>query len=82
MKRDSASKLNVGSLCRDDVKVMFQADIQQKLIISPCNDDPNPDTLWDDLKSAILKTIADVLGYTNKNNRDWINKNNKEIAGS
>ena len=74
MKEDSIMKLNVSSLCQEDVKAKIQADIQQKLVISPCNDVPTKDTLWDNLKSAILKTPADDLGYIKKKNQDWFDK--------
>ena len=43
----------------------------EKANYASCNDD----TLWDNLKSAILKTIADVLEYTRKKNRDWFDEN-------
>ena len=54
----------VGSLCLEEVKAMFQAVSQQKLIISPCIDDPTPNTMWDNLKSGKQKTSADVLEGT------------------
>ena len=95
-KGDDTEKLNVGSMCRDDVKVQpdhlptlladktstqltphpgdwcgelttttatwrqGKADLQQKRIISPCNENLTPDALQDSLKSAVLKTSADV----------------------
>ena len=61
------------------MKAKYQVDLQQKLIISPCNDDPTPDTLWGNLKSAIMKTSAEVLGYTKIKNKDWFDENDKEI---
>ena len=65
-KGNYVKKLNVGSLLREDVKAKFQADLLQNLIISPCKDVPTPDTLWDNLMSAILKTSADVFRHTKK----------------
>ena len=76
---NTVEKVKVDRLCQEDVEAKFQANHQQKLIISPCNDNHIPDTLWDNLKSAILKKSDDVLGYTKKNNKDWPNKNDKEI---
>jgi len=72
-------KLNVGSLYREEVKDEFQADLQQILNESPCTDDPTPNILWENLKSAILMTSSEVLGHTKKKNKDWFNENDKEI---
>ena len=72
-------KLNIGSLCREEVKAKFQADLQQKLDESPCTDVPTPNILWENLKSAILKTSEEVLGHTKKKNKDWFDENDKEI---
>ena len=63
------AKFKVGSLSWDEVKAKFQADIQQKLIISPRNDDPTSDILCNNLKLAILRTSAGVPGYAKKRNR-------------
>ena len=41
-KGNSNKKHNIGSLCWDEVKAKFQADLQQKLDESPCADDPTP----------------------------------------
>lgn len=78
-KGNPTKKLNVGSLCREEVKAKFQTDLQQKLAESPCIDDPTPDTLWENLKSAILKTSEEVLGHTKKKNKDWFDENDEEI---
>ena len=40
---------------------------------------PLPTTWWKSLKSAILRTSADVLGYTGKKNRDWLDESDKQI---
>ena len=77
-KGNDVKKLNVGSLCREDVEAKFQAELHRKLIIPPCNDDPTQDTLWDNLKSTTLKTSADVLGYTKKKNRNWVDGNDRD----
>ena len=72
-------KLNIGSLCREEVNAKFQADLQQKLDESPCTDVPTPNILWENLKSAILKTSEEVLGHIKKKNKDWFDENDKEI---
>ena len=78
-KSNPMKKLNVGSLCQEEVKAKFQADLQQNLNESPCTDDSNPNILWENLKSAILKTSEEVLGHTKKKNKDWLDENDKEI---
>lgn len=78
-KGNPKKKLNVGSLCREEVKAKLQANLQQILDESPCTNDPSPSILWENLKSAILKTSEEVLGHTKKKNKDWFDENNKEI---
>ena len=78
-KGNPKKKLNVGSLCWEEVKAKFQADLQQNLDESPCTNDPSPNILWENLKSAILKTSEEVLRHTKKKNKDWFDENNKEI---
>ena len=78
-KSNPKKKLNVGSLCREEVKAKFQANLQQILDESPSTNDPSPSILWENLKSAILKTSEEVLGHTKKKNEDWFDENNKEI---
>jgi len=56
-----------------------QADLQPKLNKSPYTDDPTPNILWENLKSAILKTSEEVLGHTKKKNEDWFDENDKEF---
>ena len=43
---------------------MFQADLHQKLDEFPCTDDLISDALRENLELAILKTSAEVHGYT------------------
>ena len=50
-----------------------------RLFISPCNDDPTPDNLWEKLKSDILKTSTHLHGYTRMKNRDWHDEGDKGI---
>ncbi|XP_036370705.1 craniofacial development protein 2-like [Octopus sinensis] len=78
-KGNPIKKLNVDSLCREEVKIKFQANLQQRLDESPCTDDTTPHTLWENLKSAILKTSTEVLGHIKKKNKDWFDGNDKEI---
>ncbi|XP_029648839.1 craniofacial development protein 2-like [Octopus sinensis] len=78
-KGNPVKKLNVDSLCRKEVKIKFHANLRQRLDESPCIDDTTPDTLWENLKSAILKTSMEVLGHTKNKNKDWFDENDKEI---
>ena len=78
-KGNPTKKLNVSSLCREEVKAKFQADLQQNLDETPCTNDPSSNILWENLKSAILKTSEEVLGHTKKKNKGWFDENNKEI---
>ena len=65
-KRNSAKKLNVGCLLQEDVKAIFQADLQKRLSISLCTCNSFPDTLWEEMKSATLRTSADFIGHTKR----------------
>ena len=78
-KGNPKKKLNVDSLCREEVEANFQADLQQILDESLCTNDPSPSILWENLKSAILMTSEEVLGHTKKKNKVWFDENNKEI---
>ena len=42
----------------------FQAGLQSKLENYDCPEDLFTDTLWDQLKSAILQTSEEFLGFT------------------
>ncbi|RXN24107.1 craniofacial development 2 [Labeo rohita] len=72
-------KLDIPSLQCDAVKANFQADLQCRLedIIDPT--DSSPETLWDQLKTAIGKSSIAVLGFASKRNKDWFDENNEEI---
>ena len=72
-------KLDISSLCQEEVTAKFQADLQLKLDKFPQAVDPTPDTLWENLQSAILKTSEEVLGYSKKKNQDWFDENEMEI---
>ena len=39
----------------------------------------SPETLWDQLKRAILQISEEVLGFTTYKNKDWFDENNQEI---
>jgi len=65
-KGNPKNKINVSTLCWEEVKAKFQADLQQILGESPCTNDPFPNIWWENLKSAVLKTSEEVFGHTKK----------------
>ena len=71
-------KLNVIKLQSSETKADFQAGLQSKLE-NHCPEDPSPEKLWDQLKTAILQTSEEILGYTTRKNQDWFDENNQEI---
>ena len=72
-------KFKLSKLQSAEVKADFQADLQAKLENNRFPEDPSPETLWDKLKTAILQTSEEILGFTTKRNKDWFDENNKEI---
>ena len=72
-------KFNLCKLQSAETKADFQAGLQSKLEEDHCLEDPCPETLWDQLKTAILQTSEEVLGFTTKKNKDWFDENNQEI---
>ena len=61
------------------VKADFQTNIQSKLRKNSFPEDSSPETLWDKLKTTILQTSKEVLGFATRKNKDWFAKNNVEI---
>jgi len=41
--------------------------------------DPCPETLWATLKTAILQSSEEVLGFSTKKNKDRFDENDQEI---
>ncbi|KAL0156964.1 hypothetical protein M9458_048210 [Cirrhinus mrigala] len=72
-------KLDIASLQCDAVKANFQADLQCRLEDITDPTDSSPETLWDQLKTAIGKSSIAVLGFASKRNKDWFEENNEEI---
>ncbi|GFS05834.1 hypothetical protein ElyMa_004691900 [Elysia marginata] len=72
-------KINVSKLSIEEIVAKFQADLEKNLNALPDLDNPNPENLWDNLKSSILKLSEVTLGYTNRLHRDWFDKNNQEV---
>ena len=58
------------------MKADFQAGLKSKLENSDYPEDTSPETLWDQLKSAIRQKSEEVLGFTTKKDKDWFDENN------
>ena len=61
------------------MKADSQADLESKIENSDCPEDTSPETIWYQLKSAILQISEGVLGFTTKKNKDWSDENKQEI---
>ena len=75
----SRRKFKVSSFKSAVVKADFQAGLQSKLEDASSTTEPSPETLWTQLKTAILQTSAEVLGLSTKKSKDWFDENNVEI---
>lgn len=75
----SRKKLQVNSLKSAAVRADFQSNLQAKLEAADCTKDRCPETLWTHLKTTILQTSEDVLGFSTRKNRDWFDENDTEI---
>ena len=72
-------KFNLNKLQLTEVKADFQAGLMSKFENSDYPEDLSLETLWNQLKSAILQTSEQVLGFTMKKNKDWFDENNPVI---
>jgi len=61
------------------VRAVLQYNLQSKLEATDCPTDPCPETLWATLKTAILQSSEDVLGFLTKRNKDWFDESDQEI---
>ena len=57
------------------VKADFQAELQAKLQNSSNPPDTTPETVWEQLKSTVLQTSEEIVGYTVKKSKDWFDEN-------
>ena len=72
-------KFNLNKLQSAEVKADFQVGLQSKSENSNSLEDPSPEALRNQLKSVILQTSEEVLGFTTKKNKDWFDENNQKI---
>ena len=69
----------VGNLQLAEVKVDFQGNLQSELEVPSQPVEPSPEAVWEHLKTAILQSLEEILGFSSKKNKDWFNENNQEI---
>uniref|UniRef100_K7EZ64 Reverse transcriptase domain-containing protein n=1 Tax=Pelodiscus sinensis TaxID=13735 RepID=K7EZ64_PELSI len=64
----------------EEVKAVFQESLRSRLEEQSCLADspPAPEVLWDRIKTIVLQTSEDILGFSTKN-RDWFDENNLEV---
>jgi len=67
-------KLQVSSLQSAEVRAVLQSNLQSTLETTDCTTDPCPETLWATLKTAILQSSEEVLGFSMKKNKDWFDE--------
>ncbi len=81
-RKDGAprKKLKVCSLQSGAVRAVFQKSLWSRLEEPICLADSPlaPEVLWDRIKTVVLQTSEDTLGFTTKKNRDWFNESNLE----
>lgn len=61
------------------MKSDIRADIKSKLENSDCREDSSLETLWAQLKTAILQTSEEILRFATKNNKNLFGENNQDI---
>jgi exonuclease III len=72
-------KFHLAMLRHPQVEADFQAGLEATLVNSnntPCT---TPESLWNQLKTAVLQTSEAILGFTAKKNKDWFDENDTVI---
>ena len=72
-------ELHLAMLHHSKVEADFQAGLHAKLEHSSNPPDPSPETMWEHLKSSILQTSEEIIGFTKKKNKDWFDENHAVI---
>ena len=67
-------KLHLTMLHYQKVEADFQAGLHAKLEHSSNPPDSSPETIWEQLKSAILQTSVEVVGLAKRKNKDWFHE--------
>ena len=72
-------KLYLAMLHHPKVEADVQAGLLAKLEYSSNLPDPSPETMWEQLKSSILQTSEEIIGFTTRKNIDWFDENDAVI---
>ena len=71
-------KLDVGKLyLRTEVLPMKLVSSLESFEVS--NQDPDPESEWQQLKTILQETTAGVAGFASRENNDWFDENDAEI---
>ena len=60
------------------LKEKFQSEFENKLAPTEIID-ADPEKMWQDLKSTLQETTAEVVGFTTRKNKDWFDESDEEI---
>ena len=60
------------------LKEKFQSEFESKLAPTEIID-ADPEKMWQDLKSTLQETTAEVVGFTTRKNKDWFDESDEEI---
>ena len=60
------------------LKEKFQSELESKLAPTEAID-TDPEKMWQDLKSTLQETTAEVVGFTTRKNKDWFDESDEEI---
>lgn len=71
-------KFQVDTLQSDSVQAKYQESLHLKL--SKMSNPADPSLFWDELKSVVLETSNETIGFSKqKKNKDWFDANDQEI---
>ena len=72
-------KLQVNLLRNQAVKEKFQSTLNEKLVAGEHTANQDPEAQWEQLKSTVLQTAEDTLGFSSRKHQDWFDENDQEI---
>ena len=72
-------KLQVNLLRNQAVKEKFQSTLNVKLVAGEHTANQDPEAQWEQLKSTVLQTAEDTLGFSSRKHQDWFDENDQEI---
>ena len=66
----------MNGLHHPEIKADFQAKLAERLQYPP---NPDPETQWQEFKTAVKETAAETLGFSTRTNRDWFDESDRAI---